>query len=323
MWMDGGAAGKKRILSRQAIKRTLEPVSEMTLPLSNTRVPTGFPGLEIWYGQLAMLHVRTADDSKSRRPIIIGHSGANGTRAWAWPTEDLMVLYFTQCRDQASSIRLEQEIDRVLFHERGEDAADVIPEEWKRYVGTYVANYDRYRDLEFSVRVWDGRLALEVPGQPIYRLNDPDATGKWAFAEMRGLAVSFDVAENSEVTGLRIHKPGVVHELPKGKATGKRRTVTKLNREAVTKFLGFYHDAQTGRDYEMVFQNGALAVRTPDIPVPLEFDAPDAQGYRTLRLDPQVRIRFNEDEAGRVTSYTAYTPAGEMVRPRIEKDSKP
>ena len=73
----------------------------------------------------------------------------------------------------------------------------------------------------------------------------------------------------------------------------------------------------------MVFQDGALAVRVPGLPAPLALDPPDAEGYRVLRLNPQTRIRFNEDKEGGVVSYTAYTPAGAIVRPRIEKGPKP
>lgn len=323
MWMDGGMAHGKRILSQQAIRRTLVPVSEMTLPLTDMRFPTAFSGLEIWYGQMAMLHLRTADAPKSRNPVIIGHSGASGTRAWAWPKEDLMVIYLTQCREQPSSLRIEQEIDRLLFHAGGEIAAEVVPEQWEPYLGTYVANYDRYRDLEFTVLVRDGQLALDVPGKPIFRLKKAGAAGKWAFVDFEGLALSFDVAENGKIKGMRIHKPGIVHELPKGKATGQRHVARKLKKAAVAKFLGLYRDKHTGRDYEMVFQDGALAVRVPGVPMLLEFDPPDAEGYRVLRLNPQARIRFNENEEGGVISYTAYTPAGNVVRPRIEKNSKP
>jgi carboxyl-terminal processing protease len=119
------------------------------------------------------------------------------------------------------------------------------------------------------------------------------------------------------------YRPRAVQKLPKGKASIDRRVAPEPNKESVAKFLGFYRDEQTGRDYEMVFQNGALAVRVPGVPILLEFDPPDAKGYRVLRLNPQARIRFNEDKEGRVISYTAYTAIGEIVRPRVEKDSKP
>ena len=123
--------------------------------------------------------------------------------------------------------------------------------------------------------------------------------------------------------GTQDYTPHTVQELPKGKASVDRPVTPKPNKESVAKFLGFYRDKQNGRDYEMVFQDGALAVRVPGMPAPLAFDPPDSEGYWVLRLNPQARIRFNEDKEGRVVSYTAYTPAGAIVRPRIEKDPKP
>ena len=323
MWMDGGVANGKRILSEQATTRALAPVSEMTLPLTDVRMPTGFSDLEIWYGQMAMLHVRTEGDPSSRKPVIIGHSGASGTRGWAWPKEDLMVLYFTQCIEQPSSLRVEQELDRLLLRAGPKIATEVVSEKWEPLLGTYVANYDRYRDLELAVLVRKGRLALEIPGLPVFLLNEPDATGKWAFADNGLLAVSFESAKSGEVTGLKIHKPGIVHELPKGRATGERRSASEQKKEDVAKFLGFYRDEQNRRVYEMIFHDGALAVRIPGLPTPLLFDPPDAQGYRVLRPNPRIRIRFDEDEEGRVTSYTAYAAAGSVTRLRIEKDQKP
>ena len=104
-----------------------------------------------------------------------------------------------------------------------------------------------------------------------------------------------------------------MQELPKSKTSVDRRVAPKLNKESVAKFLGFYRDKQNGRDYEMVFQDGALAVRVPGMPAPLAFDPPDSEGYWVLRLNPQARIRFNEDKEGRVVSYTANTPAGAIV----------
>ena len=65
----------------------------------------GSPRRESWalpprstdYGQMAVLYVDSAESEKAS-PTVIGHSGSDGTFAWAWPKEDLMVLYFTQSR---------------------------------------------------------------------------------------------------------------------------------------------------------------------------------------------------------------------------------
>jgi hypothetical protein len=106
-------------------------------------------------------------------------------------------------------------------------------------------------------------------------------------------------------------------ELSNGKAHLDSHVAQKLDKKSVAKFLGFYLDEQSGQRYEMVYQDGALAVRVPGLPDPLAFEPPDAEGYRALQLSPMSRIRFNEDKDGNVVSYTAYIPGGEIVRPRI------
>ena len=116
--------------------------------------------------------------------------------------------------------------------------------------------------------------------------------------------------------------PPTRQELSSGKAHSDRRVAHELNKKSVAKFLGFYLDEQNGRQYEMVYQDGTLAVRVPGLPDPLAFDPPDAEGYRTLQLNPVSRIRFNEDKDGNVVSYTAYVPGGEIVRPRIKNNPK-
>ena len=118
------------------------------------------------------------------------------------------------------------------------------------------------------------------------------------------------------------------HSLPtkqqpsNGKAFLDPRIAQELNKTSVAKFLGFYLDERNGRHYEMVYEDGALAVRVPGLPDPLAFEPPDAEGFWALQLNPMSRIRFNEDKDGNVVSYTVYTSDGEIVRPRIKKNLK-
>jgi len=113
--------------------------------------------------------------------------------------------------------------------------------------------------------------------------------------------------------------PPTRQELSSSQAHSDRRVADKLDRKSVEKFLGFYVDEQSGMVLEMVFQDGALAVRVPGMQDPLAFDPPDAEGFRVLQLNPVSRIRFNEDKDGNVVSYTAYAPGGEVVRPRVKR----
>jgi CubicO group peptidase (beta-lactamase class C family) len=101
MVMDGGVVNGQRLLSAAAIARMLTPVSKTTMP-------TGFAGLGSSYGQLMHLY------DKGGEVVAFGHSGSDGTYAWAWPAQDLMVLYFTQSRGSITMNRMEAVIDSLL-----------------------------------------------------------------------------------------------------------------------------------------------------------------------------------------------------------------
>ena len=80
-----------------------------------------FDGLEVMYGQMSVLHVPTGSDGAGP-PVVIGHSGSDGTIAWAFPELDLVILYFTQSRGGLTPLRLEGPIQRLLLSE--DEAAD-------------------------------------------------------------------------------------------------------------------------------------------------------------------------------------------------------
>ena len=71
-------------------------------------MPTGFAGLGASYGQLMQLY------EKEGKVVAFGHSGSDATYAWAWPEQELMVLYFTQSRGSVTMSRMEAVIDSLL-----------------------------------------------------------------------------------------------------------------------------------------------------------------------------------------------------------------
>ncbi len=101
MVLDGGMVNGKQVLSKTAIERMLTPVSRTTMP-------TGFAGLRASYGQLMQLY------EKEGKVVAFGHSGSDATYAWAWPDEELIVLYFTQSRGSITMGRMEAVIDSLL-----------------------------------------------------------------------------------------------------------------------------------------------------------------------------------------------------------------
>ncbi|MBU0755713.1 MAG: beta-lactamase family protein [Planctomycetes bacterium] len=115
LWLDGGNAGSRRMLSKEAIRRAWTPRSDMA------PYPSGFPGLKPCYGQMWTLYIAAETDEASlekARPEIVAHGGSDGTKAWAWPELDLIVCYFTQSRGGLTAIDLESEIDRLLISEQ-------------------------------------------------------------------------------------------------------------------------------------------------------------------------------------------------------------
>ena len=130
---------------------------------------------------------------------------------------------------------------------------------------------------------------------------------------MPDLSVSFLLDEQGQVTAMNLREGQHIHKLAKGSAPQE----PPLDVDAVQKYLGFYLDEDAGHDVEVIIHNGHLAFVIPGVEIPLELYPPDEEGWWPLRLNPSVMVRFNEDETGRVVSYTARSPEGEAVRPRV------
>lgn len=312
MWLDGGRSGGAPLLSEAAVARTLTPVSMVAASHTAMKLPTEFPGLEVAYGRFAVLHVRKGAGPGSR-PVVVGHSGSDGTSAWAWPGRDLIILYFTQSRGNLTSLRLERAIDRLLIHPETV-AVRRDPRAYEPYIGTYVGNFGRFRNAEFEVRVQDGFLAVDIPGVFVAELNEPNDQGHWALRLLKDVAVSFERDSAGRVSAMKWHEGGASFTLPRGKAAPEAAVTLK----DVERYLGRYEDPVTKTIVELVFINGALAAKLPGVAQPVEFRPPEADGSWALRANPSIRITFDENADGRVVSYTVHAPDGTTsVRPRI------
>ena len=204
MWMDKGIIQNgQRLLSEEAVTRVLTPVSEMMSLGSDTRGTTGFPSMHLYYGQMAVLYA-TDESLANREAVVIGHSGSDGTWAWAWPDLDLMVLFFTQSRGQASGMTLETRIDQALV---GELIPRDVPDEYRPYVGTYTIDGSN-QNGEYDVIVQNGRLSMVFPGQISAELKEPDDRDRWRLVLTNQVYVVFDEDGTGTVTGLRLYEPG-------------------------------------------------------------------------------------------------------------------
>lgn len=305
LWMDGGQVGEERLLSREAVQRALRPVSD-------SKLPGAFPGLRLDYGQGWIVYVPEDAEEGKGELALFGHSGSDGT--WAWANQDLMVLYFTQSRGQGTGITLENEVDRLLIHPDREVAE--VAEEFVPYLGTYTALSGPLMYKTFEILVQDGRMAVNVPEQIVFPLEDPDEEGLWRLRIDPSVAVSF-VDDGGQVTALRWHQAGEVFDVPRGEAPEE----SPLDMAAVQKVLGLYERPEKpGSDpVEVLIHNGHLALRMPEVTVVLELYPPDADGRWSFRLNPVVSISFQEDGDGNVVSFTSHSPEGDFVRPRMDE----
>lgn len=305
MWLDGGKAGDRRILSTEAVSRMLAPRSSM----APGGFVTAFPGLDVYYGQMAQLW--TDADGRIR---VIGHGGSDGTIAWAWPELDLMVLYFTQTRGNTTWYRLQRVIERKLLHPVLYTDTPADPERFRPFLGTYVGTFGPFRDDEFRVLVQDGLLALNVPGLFTSPLEEPDSTGRWTLSYSNNVSISFERNQTDSVVAMTWHDGGSAFRLARGAVPAE----VALTEADVAPLLGWYRDLEAGTEVEIVFEDGRLAARVPGVPFLQTFHPPDADGFWALQANAMVRVHFERDEAGRVTAYTVHTPDGSTFkRPRI------
>ncbi len=201
MWMEKGVFNDQRILSQEAVERTFTPVSVMTNLGQNTRYPTGFPNMYVYYGQMAVSY--TDSNTINSQPVVIGHSGSDGTWAWALPEQDLIVLYFTQSRGLASGTTLEYLLDRLLVDHSQEVE---IPEEYQPFVGTYTGNLFGLYNVEVPVFVQNNTLSFILPGISVFDLKAPTSSGKWRTSLSNDIAVSFVENADGEVERMRYYE---------------------------------------------------------------------------------------------------------------------
>jgi CubicO group peptidase (beta-lactamase class C family) len=310
LWLDNGIVGDKRILSPEAISRTLEPAARLTALGSDMLFPTGFYDLDVFYGQMAMVY----KDRETDRVEVIGHNGSDGTYAWAWPERDLMILYFTQSRGNTTGLMLEAEIDRLFIHPELEDINAIVREQYAPYLGTYTANFGPFHNAGFKVVVLNGKLAVDVPNQFVFELREPDSEGRWQFQLIGQVSVSFEKDASGAVTSMKLHQGGEVFDIPKGEAPEE----TRLDPAALQKYLGRYQTEEPGVVVTVLIHNGNLALDIPGQLVKLELYPPDEQGKWYVRLNPQLAVSFNEGADGKIESFTAHLPDGTtLLRPRV------
>jgi len=289
MLMDEGRAKEKQILSREAVARILSPISPMSTLGSDTPMPTGFPSCKVHYGQMAVLYLNNKDEV-----VVFGHTGSDGTYAWAWPDRDLIVLYFTQSRGSASGLSLETAIHNLLIDPDAAPEAGVISDELQLYLGEYQPKDASPETKPFTVLFQNGNLAVDVPGRMVFELNGPDEQGRWSFKLSRDITVSFSRDDSRKILGMRISQ---LIKIMQDKQTAEEEIPKEVPPE-YRPWLGIYPLTIQGITLTLLYQDGSLAVNDPSQGI-VKLKGPDDRGLWIDQYDKN-QIYFTEDDKGRI-----------------------
>ncbi len=190
-----------------------------------------------------------------------------------------------------------------------ESAAEV---DYDDYVGKYVADFGTWEDVRFTVQTKGDRLAVDVPGQTLYELKNPDEDGKWFFALTDEIAVSFDRDEAGDVVGMKMYQSGFAFELPR---EGVEIAAT-IPLEDLQRYLGEYESDDGEAKGRVVIQNNRLAVDIPGEMV-FELHTPDDRDRWVFRVRSNVAISFQDGDDGKIQALTLHRAGNKKTLQRV------
>jgi len=197
MHVHRGRVNGERILRSSSTRQTLRPA------LGEQVGTTSLPGATAGYGTLMQVWTKpgegaagSADDE--RELVAFGHTGSDGTHAWAFPERKALVMYFTQSRGTSTGLRVEERLGELLLGVPYNPLQAAPPLE--EYLGYYwEGEGDLYRSI---VRDGDD-LALEIVGQAVVPL-DYIGDDRWKLRPQPSTVLAFDRDEVGIVSGYHI-----------------------------------------------------------------------------------------------------------------------
>ncbi|MBL4697196.1 MAG: serine hydrolase [Phycisphaerales bacterium] len=294
-----GEIDGKRLVSSEVIQETWMPQIEI--------------GGGVSYGLGWML--REVDGRK-----VVEHGGmipGFSAQVSLMPEENLgYVLLMNQGISPLAEASVEWIFNALL--EQWPDENEIVVDQninFEDFTGTYIANFAKFQDEPFEIRIVDDGLELNVPSQRSFALNNPDSDGLWAFELTDQIALSFKRNPQGEVVGLVMHQSGFSFQVPrKG-----HEEVAVAPSDELDQYLGGYIRKQGGKKVQIVINRGRLAMN--DKGTLLDFEAPDKHGYASLRDRPDWGATFKRDPEGAVESFVFHGGAGDRLFVRTVEGS--
>lgn len=244
-WLDAVQGTPNEIVSADASRRGVS--ARNLLPSMGAR----FDHLRAFYGQQWIVYA-DAPEGEPPRPVVFGHDGSDGTHAWAWPEQDLMVLFFTQSRGTMAGIALEPVLQRLLVdQDLDTPERPTATEQLDEVAGLYWDETARHAYYVVEPR---GRgLSLERPGRMRIVLVPADEPGRFEHEAGAPAWVEFIRDETGTVTAMRTSFGGTLETDP------RHTPATDLPSVAdVTKMVADAHNISRLDELGVVRMQGAL-----------------------------------------------------------------
>ncbi|MHC4825618.1 MAG: C69 family dipeptidase, partial [Planctomycetota bacterium] len=191
----------------------------------------------------------------------------------------------------------------------GAEPSASVPPSLQPYLGRY---YATYKEETHTVVIREGRLAIDVPGQMVYELLDPDESGRRQFALTDKVAVSFVHAASGEVLGLTYHQGGLDLELLREGYVPP----AEIEADEAAAWLGRYRFAPAGLNATVLIHHGRLAV---DVTGQMIFvlRRSDDEGVWVARATDQITVTFETGDDDTVPSMTMRQSGQPVVFQRV------
>ncbi len=295
LWLEEGSLENARLLSSQTVRRALRPISEMQ------DYATGFPGMTVWYGEMWMVYV-SGSPKIDERPAIFGHGGSDGTMAWVWPGQDLMILLFTQNRGLRVAHAFEREIDDIIFNPSPEEISPARLKTFDRCTGTFALK-DQPSEL-FTVTRQEGKLRVLTPRGSVVELLSPDRDGIWRFSSFPIQGILFSEAVPDRAMHMWIVDRLHLRKIDPGASGAATQAAPELG-----EYIGSYVLAAGGDRKAPVFsfvpEGNSLLIEAKGGDRN-KLKLPDRQGRWYLTERPGDYVVFERNPEGKVVGCTAF-----------------
>jgi secernin len=166
----------------------------------------------------------------------------------------------------------------------GSEGVGSVPAHLQPFLGRYRSTY---KPETHTVVIREGRLAIDVPGQTVYELRDPDESGRRQFVLTDRVEVSFVRDAVGAVLGMTYHQNGMDLELLREGFTPP----AEVNADSVAPFLGNYRFDPANLEATVIVQDGRLAV---DVTGQLIFvlTRSSTEGEWVARATDQITVTF-------------------------------